>query len=836
MEDDGSGSEQPDSKPGSRPARVSKPPARLTIERASRKNRRVVNRDICDCCGEGGTLLCCDTCPTSLHLACALPPLMEVPEGDWFCNECTTKKDAGEPPERPALLRGLLRASTIGQMNPRTFMLPKELLIEAGKIEAAGEKHVQFAEGAPAAPEPGPIASPAPVPVAPPPALGRGGRGIKRREASLQGLAEGGGEEAPVAKRPRGSARGEEREPGEAADGGAASAMDVSGGDEAPGAAEADAEPADGPAPRRAGEPGRAGAGGRAARRSGRRPRPRARAPRRARRGPRRPLGAGPRLDCAGLRRLPGSEEGARGGRPGAPTRAAARAGRARGLSGGPGRAKRRPSGRLLGARGGHSERGAGGGDGQPMTPDEHDFVASVEKLKATVAQHNAGAIDLFGTAWPARRAAPAGALRAAGPPARRGGPAGSGAAAGDAGATRAEHEALAAVTSYSAASAGGATRLEELPPAVRSLFEAASRAATLADANRLLASYPPVRRAAPPRAPLGGEGGRRRRWSGWRGWRAAARGAAGRGRRGPRPRLGGARGPFLMLHHALSLQRLATEFAGNSLEHGARAQAQAQQQEREAREAAPEPAERPERREGPEPEGRERQGRQHLQLPPPPPPPRPARPAPAATPSSRPSRRPSRRPPRPCLEQPRGLRRRGAASLAAPEPEEVAAGRLAGSLSALGTRGPSRAGPWRSTRGNRPPRGPAGMAFQVRREAVVLGRSLPDRNYRVDFDLSTFPAATKVSKKHAVVQYRRESDDFVLINCGKNGTKVDGVLYDAKPAVLSDGACIGICNVQLVFRRLLPLGLHAAPAPPADPHRAASPAPALHSAPVPVA
>ena len=49
-----------------------------------------VNRDHCDCCGDGGALLCCDRCPCSFHFHCLEPPLrqQDVPHGEWFCNSC----------------------------------------------------------------------------------------------------------------------------------------------------------------------------------------------------------------------------------------------------------------------------------------------------------------------------------------------------------------------------------------------------------------------------------------------------------------------------------------------------------------------------------------------------------------------------------------------------------------------------------------------------------------------------------------------------------------------------------------------------------------------------
>ncbi len=46
----------------------------------------------CALCNEVGELLCCDVCEKMYHLHCVTPPLLEVPEGEWFCPDCTTKK------------------------------------------------------------------------------------------------------------------------------------------------------------------------------------------------------------------------------------------------------------------------------------------------------------------------------------------------------------------------------------------------------------------------------------------------------------------------------------------------------------------------------------------------------------------------------------------------------------------------------------------------------------------------------------------------------------------------------------------------------------------------
>lgn len=44
--------------------------------------------DACGICGDGGNLLICDGCEGEYHITCLRPPLVEIPEGAWFCDSC----------------------------------------------------------------------------------------------------------------------------------------------------------------------------------------------------------------------------------------------------------------------------------------------------------------------------------------------------------------------------------------------------------------------------------------------------------------------------------------------------------------------------------------------------------------------------------------------------------------------------------------------------------------------------------------------------------------------------------------------------------------------------
>ena len=48
----------------------------------------------CEACGRGddeSRLLLCDSCDDAYHTYCLLPPLAEVPKGEWRCHKCIAK-------------------------------------------------------------------------------------------------------------------------------------------------------------------------------------------------------------------------------------------------------------------------------------------------------------------------------------------------------------------------------------------------------------------------------------------------------------------------------------------------------------------------------------------------------------------------------------------------------------------------------------------------------------------------------------------------------------------------------------------------------------------------
>lgn len=56
-------------------------------------HRSESKNDYCTLCDDGGSLMVlCDRCDCAYHLSCLDPPLSVIPEGDWFCPKCISKK------------------------------------------------------------------------------------------------------------------------------------------------------------------------------------------------------------------------------------------------------------------------------------------------------------------------------------------------------------------------------------------------------------------------------------------------------------------------------------------------------------------------------------------------------------------------------------------------------------------------------------------------------------------------------------------------------------------------------------------------------------------------
>lgn len=85
------------------------------------------NDDHCTTCGGSGVFICCDSCPRSFHLLCCDPPIREIPEDNWNCNDCRAAQgmDVKRLWNELGMFGPLL--NSIHGRNPLEFRLPKRL-------------------------------------------------------------------------------------------------------------------------------------------------------------------------------------------------------------------------------------------------------------------------------------------------------------------------------------------------------------------------------------------------------------------------------------------------------------------------------------------------------------------------------------------------------------------------------------------------------------------------------------------------------------------------------------------------------------------------------------
>ena len=77
--------------------------------RHERRKKKIEDEHDDDCyfCDDGGELICCETCTTVVHPKCI--GLKEIPEEDWFCDNCKKESEGRRMTRSKTLTRRLLK-------------------------------------------------------------------------------------------------------------------------------------------------------------------------------------------------------------------------------------------------------------------------------------------------------------------------------------------------------------------------------------------------------------------------------------------------------------------------------------------------------------------------------------------------------------------------------------------------------------------------------------------------------------------------------------------------------------------------------------------------------
>lgn len=92
-----------------------------------------------------------------------------------------------------------------------------------------------------------------------------------------------------------------------------------------------------------------------------------------------------------------------------------------------------------------------------------------------------------------------------------------------------------------------------------------------------------------------------------------------------------------------------------------------------------------------------------------------------------------------------------------------------------------------------------------MKSDSLLIGRK-KHRNNPIDLDLSAMYPDVRIktaSRTHARIKHDSLSHTFSLENLGRNGTRVNGILYEKQPCILKDSSVITIGKVNLRLKSL---------------------------------
>lgn len=94
----------------------------------------------CDKSNDPEWILLCDKCDDGYHTACCLPPLMIVPDGDWFCAACEHKMLLEKLTELSKEIKSILEAKERERLKRNRLRQPKVSKLETVQVETNSKR------------------------------------------------------------------------------------------------------------------------------------------------------------------------------------------------------------------------------------------------------------------------------------------------------------------------------------------------------------------------------------------------------------------------------------------------------------------------------------------------------------------------------------------------------------------------------------------------------------------------------------------------------------------------------------------------------------------------